>query len=247
MKSLGNATRLALVAISVYVASISPGLSANFFQDAWGVVTDPLKLRQASSTLSDSLERSLIQLGALEATGNYDAQQRLEQIRSILHDVIGGTDNTISLATNNMLELESSINADAIKLIYRAQCASEVVLMNQFQRSFAQLMANLQKADPSIRLGGIRIIDLTANNITIDDPDQAYISTKSAVIAKLQKDVTDNSKAYEILSAYQNLEMAAKFTRCYYLDQALDKRFVQEVNELERQSLPWVMVVTPTM
>jgi hypothetical protein len=247
MKSLGSAIRLAVVALSSYVASSSPGLSGNFFQDAWGVITDPLKLQQSSSTLSDSLQRSLIQLSTLEAQGNYDAQQRLEQIRSIVQDVIGGTAVTISLETAKMLELEAAINADAVKLIYRAECASEVVVMNQLQRGFAQLMANLQKADPSIRLVGIRVIDLTANNIVIDDPDQAYISTKSTLLAQLQKDVADDSKAYEILSAYQNLEMAAKFTRCYYLDQALEKRFVEEVNELERLSLPWVLIVTPTM
>src|SRR5438552_779673 len=68
---------------SVLLASFAPSLAGNFFEDAWGVVTDPIGLRTASSTLAESLERSLIQLQALEAQGNYDFQQRLEQIRSI--------------------------------------------------------------------------------------------------------------------------------------------------------------------
>jgi hypothetical protein len=53
-------------------------------------VTDPLKLGKSSSVLAESLQRSLIQLQALEAQGNYDVQQRLEQIRSILHGVGDG-------------------------------------------------------------------------------------------------------------------------------------------------------------
>jgi hypothetical protein len=107
---------LAAAASSVLLASFAPSLAGNFFEDAWGVVTDPLKLGKASSVLAESLQRPLIQLQALEAQGNYDVQQRLEQIRSILHDAIGGTQDTIALATKNMLALEGQINADAVSL-----------------------------------------------------------------------------------------------------------------------------------
>jgi hypothetical protein len=238
---------LVLLIILTLVASASPAISRNVFQDAWGVVTDPFKLEKSSSELSQSLERTLAQLGVLESKTDYDVQQRLEQIRSIVHDALDGAHALVADATKRMLALEAQINADAIRLIYRAQCAVEVVLMDQFQRSFVQLISNLKKADPSITILGVRIINLDVSDIKIDYPDQAYISTKAAILAALQKSVRDDSKAYNILSAYQNLERAASFTRCYYIDQALETRWVQEVNELERLSLPWVLVVQPTM
>jgi hypothetical protein len=246
MQTFARVIRVVLV-VSALLGSNSLGISGNVFQDAWGIASDPIGLQRASSELSASGERTLIQLRALGAQTNYDVQQRLEQVRAIVQDAISGTRETIEIATTRMHALEAAINADAIKLIYRAQCASEVVLMNQFQRAFAQLIANLKKADPSIRILGITVVDLTAGDIKIDNPDDAYISTKSAVFDTLKREVSDKSKAYRILSAYQNLEVAAKFTRCHYIDQALEKRWVEEVNELERLSLPWVLVVTPTM
>jgi hypothetical protein len=238
---------LAFLVISALVVSTAPAFSGNLFQDVWGVATDPLKLEKSSSELSQSLERTLGQLSALEGQANYDLQQRLEQIRSIVHDALNGTQGIIADATKRMLALEARINADAIRLIYRAQCAAEVVLMDQLQRSFVQLISNLKKADPSVTILGIRVINLDVSDIKIDYPDQAYLSTEATVFASLRNSVTDGSKAYDILSAYQNLERAARFTRCYYIDQALETRWVQKVNELERLSLPWVLVVQPTM
>ncbi|AWM06100.2 hypothetical protein [Bradyrhizobium symbiodeficiens] len=238
---------LAFLVTSAVFISTSPAVSGNAFQDVWGVATDPLKLEKSASELSQSLERTMAQLGALESQANYDLEQRLEQIRSIVHDALNGTRDIVADATKRMLALEAQVNADAIKLIYRAQCAAEVVLMDQLQRSFAQLIANLKRADPSVTILGARVISLDISDVKIDYPDQAYLSTEATVLAALKKSVNDGSKAYEILSAYQNLERAARFTRCYYIDQAAETRWVQKVNELERLSLPWVRVVQPTM
>jgi hypothetical protein len=70
---------------------------------------DPIGLDRASKTLSDSLQRTLIQLQALESQANYDAQQRLEQIRSIVEEVLKGTQEAIDDATAKMLTLEGQI------------------------------------------------------------------------------------------------------------------------------------------
>ena len=247
MESLARAIWSILIAVTVLTASISPGISQNFFTEVGNVVTDPIKLRAASSDLSDSLERSLIQLNVLEAQVNYDAQERLEQIRTIAKEAIGGTDTVIANATQKMLALEAKINTDALDKIYRIECGVQKVLMDQLQRGFAQLIANVKKANAGISILGIKIINLDVNEIEINNPDQAYISTKEAILTALDAKVTEDSKAYEILSAYQNLESAAKFVRCYYKDQALDRRWVEEVNELERLSLPWVLIVSPKM
>ena len=201
--------------------------TSRVFEDVWGVVTDPLKLGQSSAQLAASVERVMLQLQALQAKADYDVKQRLEQVRSILKE-------TIAEASERMLAVEKEINADAVRLIYRAQCATDVVLLDRLQRSFAQLISNLNKANPGIRILGVTIIDVSANEVKIDNPDQAYASTKAAVMSRLEQTMSDESNAYDILSAYQNLAMAASFTRCHYIDLALAVRLTEEVNEFDR-------------
>jgi hypothetical protein len=86
-----------ILAGSALVLSSHPS-SSNFFGDLWGIATDPLKLGRASGEFSNSLQRTLIQLEELERHGNYDVKERLEQIRSIVRDVIAGSQETIAVA-----------------------------------------------------------------------------------------------------------------------------------------------------
>jgi hypothetical protein len=117
--------------------------------------------------------------------------------------------------------------------------------MDTAQKSFAGLISTLSKADPSIVILGIKIIDLKTNNVEISYPDQAYISTKAAALSELEKTTSDASPAYDILSVYQNLEIAAKYNRCYYRGQVNETVWAEEANEMERISMPWVSVVQP--
>lgn len=217
--------------------------SANFFQDVWGVVTDPLKLKKSSSTLSDSVERSLIELKALEGTTNGHVQERLEQIRSIVNGAINGTGAQISSALDKMNEVERHINEDAVNIIYRGQCAVEVAGTDQIQRAYAELVDNLRKSEPGIVIFGIKIISLSAKKVDVSDPDKAFFSLREAVFKRLNSDTSDNTSAYDILSAYQNLARLARLTRCHYIDLPLAAVMTKEVNELNRLSLPWVQVV----
>lgn len=210
--------------------------------DAWSVVGDPIGLKKASNKLSDSLERTLNQLNVLERQINYDATQRLDQIRSILHDVDRMTTEQMVNAEKAMISVETQVYRDAINLIYRAECAVAVAVL-QFHQAFADLISNLIKADPSIKIAGIKIVDLSANKIEIQDPDTAYWDTKTARLKVLDNKITDDTDAYEIFSAYQNLERASKLARCHYVDQQLGLLFVEEANALEVLSLPWNTVV----
>jgi hypothetical protein len=210
------------------------------------VSLDPIGLVKSSQTVSDSLNRTMIQLQALEGTANYHLEARLEQVRSIVHDLNTGAQDTVARAELAMLTLEKQVNKDAVEFLYRTQCAAAGVT-DQLQRAFAGSIQNLIKADPSINILGLKVVEGTANPITIDNPDDAYNSTKLAVMSRLEKDVKDSSRAYMILSAYQNLERGAKLARCSYIDQAGEDLWLTEVNNLERLSRPWVSVVQPSM
>lgn len=215
--------------------------SSNVFEDAWNVVADPLKLDHSSKTLSDSLYRTLLQVDTLESRANYDASQRIAQIRSILADA----DQDINKAEKEMAAIEAKVNQDAINLIYRSECALVIATL-EFRQGMADILSDLRKSDPHVTVAGITIVDFKSNKFEINDPDKAYWDLKKKRLLLLENDVTDDSNAYEILSTYQNLERAAKFARCSYLDQALDLMFVSETNGLELLSLPWTTTVRVT-
>jgi hypothetical protein len=217
----------------------------NAFQDVWSAFNDPLKLRESSRNISESLERSLNQLRALQHASNDMAQQRLEQIRSIMREFQAQFDQSIDRIARRLLEIENQIYEDSIQLIYRAQCAAEVALMDQFQRGFAQFIMHLREANPSLRIAGYRVISVGINRIEITDPDLAYRVAKNEVEARLRREIRERDNAYQILSAWQNLERSARFARCHYIDQVLAVWFSQEIAELSRRSSPWVTVVRP--
>jgi hypothetical protein len=202
-------------------------------------LSDPIGLKK----MSDSAERIMIQLQQLEGIANAHVRERLEQVRSILRDAINGSQEVIAKATQSMLDVEKQVNSDAANLLYNVKCVTDVTLLNTAPRSFAELISTLKKADPGIKIFGIKIVNLGTNDVQILKPDEAYGSTKKEALRKLEKDVTDSSKANDIFSTYQNLELSAKFTACSYKGQAAEQDYIQDANEFERRSIPWRTVV----
>jgi hypothetical protein len=227
-------------AIVAFAILLSPKLAiaGTVLQDAWNVVSDPIGLQRSSGELSDSLQRTLIQLSSMESATNEHVAERLEQIRSILKDVIGGTDETIEKARKAMQDIESKVNLDAYNMIYSVKCVTDVTFKSTIQESFAGIISSLAKADPSLKFLGLTIVNLQTNEVKIYDPDQAYISTKRNAEIKLIQSVDDNSKAYDILSYYQNMEQSARYVECYYKDTTLGMVYAREANELELLSIP---------
>jgi hypothetical protein len=224
-------------------------ISLSFYSvrcDALEITFDLLGVSSASRELSEAADRTMRQLSELEGKANYDVKERLEQLRGIVQQAIAGGQATIDKAVAAMNQLENQVNKDAIDLLYRTRCLAEIALMDQAQRSFAMFISNLIRANPGVKILGINVVNISVEPVTITDPDIAYISTKSAVLEKL-KDIKEDTPAYSILSAYQNLERGAISARCIYLGQGLDVRWVKEVNELERLSAPWITVVEPSM
>ncbi len=121
------------------IAPANPS-SADFFEDVWGVATDPLKLGKASTELSDSVERTMIQLRSLEGVANSHATERLEQIRSIVKDAIDGSYDEVQKSIKSMRELDKQVNKDAMNLVYNVKCASDITFMDTAQKSFAGLI-----------------------------------------------------------------------------------------------------------
>jgi hypothetical protein len=206
---------------------------------------DPLGLGGATQTAADSVDRTMIQLQKLENVTAAHVEQRLEQIRSIIKDATVGTQATIDLATIDMLILEGQVNADAVNLIYRTECAANTILNYQLQKSFANFISTLKKADPALAFAGVRFLNIDMNEVTIDEPNNAYASAKAAALTALNR-MDDNSSAYKIVFIYQNLGAAAMYARCHYIDdRAAQIFFTMEANDWERRAAPWIAVARP--
>jgi hypothetical protein len=251
MQACKVAIRLSVI-VCAFLISVSA--YAGLVQDIGGFLTDPLKLDKSTTNLGQSADRALAALQALEVKSSYDVQSRLEQIRSIIKDLNDGiakhiqsADALIAKAQSAMNALEQKIDDDAINLIYRAQCAAEVALTDQLQRSLADTIDTIVKANPGVTILGIRVGGVDLKPVTITDPDIAYSSTKSFYLVELGK-LKASDPAILIPSKFANVARFARFARCHYIDAPLGMRFLQEEIEFNQLSVPWLStVVKPTL
>lgn len=246
-------TILSLIFSTVYTprAHAFPSLG-----DALDLVFDPLKLGKGSTQILEAVERIQTvasELRDLEGKTNDDLKARIEQVQTIIDNVISAVDRNvanlseiIANAERSLANLEQQIYKDAIDLLYRAQCVAEVVTSDQLQRGVAKAVQTLAQAHPRIRLLGITIIDLSSDNIKIDAPDQAYISLRDAYLQDLSN-IKPNDKAYEIVSAYSNISRMARFARCSYLDKPNAQYFISEEAKYDRLVNIWMSIVIPKM
>jgi len=126
----------------------------------------------------------------------------------------------------------------AIKIIEKFECAANVINA-EFQQALQDFIANLIKADPSIRILGINVIDLSANKIDIQDPDQAYKLTRNQALMKLGA-ITEDAPAYEIVSTYANIARFAQYARCNYPGKPNEVLLLEEQLKFENLQIPWV-------
>ena len=203
MRAFGQRTWLIIGAAGLTLSSASPS-NANVFQDLWEIVTDPLKLGKSSDKLSATVQDALVQLQAMEATGNHHAEERLEQIRSILRGAFEGGQETIDRAEADMLALEKKIDQDAVDFVYRAQCAVQQTL-DQGHNSFAEYASDLRQVNPGIFIFGIEVVDIRTHDIKVTEPDRAYRTIKAEKLRQLDKAVTENTPAADIVSVYRIL------------------------------------------
>jgi hypothetical protein len=173
MESISRTIMLTIFVSGVLISSCSTSHSGNVFEDLWSDFNDPIGIQRASKDIFDGVERTLMQLNTLETRVNYDAAQRISQIRAILADA----DRSIDKVKEDVLAIEKQVNGDAINLIYRAECAAPIAVL-QFRQGFSDLVSDLIKTNPALKVAGLNIVDLSLNKIEITDPDKAYWDLK---------------------------------------------------------------------
>ena len=246
---VGRSLRACLLStVALYAAQmLAPSAAtASFWTDLGGVITDPLKLQSSSKEVSASLQRTMFQLDQLESQSNYDIADRINQVSQVVNEALSGSEALEAKAISDANNLEQQVNSDAINLIYNIQCTTDVILNGQLQQSFASLLNKFGDAQLSLHIFGIKVADLQSKKVSVQNPDQAYWSVKSQIMAALEAKTTDNSLAYEITSTYDDLALTAEQTACFYRHQPdKESEFISEINNLKIMSLEWKSVVLP--
>lgn len=217
--------------------------------DAAGLVTDPLNAGSAAKTASDALDRALIQLKLIQEETDRDIRDYLSEIDSIARLITESIEQTGQRAENTLLELaaraealEERIYQDAIDIVYRVQCASEVFATDSLKRALADAVNTLRAADPNFTFFGLRVAGTEIEPIDIPDPDIAYRAVKQQRQARLAN-LTATDDAYIIVSTYLNLARLARLTQCHYIDQNQSIIFVRDYLEFERLNKPWTEIL----
>lgn len=239
-----SAKGLALIIIMILVVPES-----SFAFSVTGFLSDPLKLDSSSKRISASLDRSLRQLAAIQDETDADVREYLEQIEEIVRSFnseiragIADIDQIVAKAISKAEQLEQQIYKDAVKLIWRAQCAAEVTLTDSLQRGLADAINSIRRADPSFKILGVPIGRAEVKPVDVPDPDLAYRAIKRKYLERLNK-VDEFDDPYVFISTYSNLARLARQTRCHYLGQSAGDLFVRDFFEFERLAAPWKDIV----
>jgi len=223
---------------------------ANLLGEAYGIVTDPLKLAKGSQNILDSVIRVqglMKDLDSMEVRTNKDISDRLMQVKGITDQVIAAVDRNVAVAVtlvDQMNQLEKDIFARAEGLIEKARCLVANT-MDELDTELKRAALTLKTANPRITLLGIPIINLTTSEVKIDDPWQGYLSIANFHLAEIQK-LTDTSPAREFLHHYGEIVRLGKRAQCAYEGTSgatwLEQMYVIPYSELQDQ---WITVVHP--
>jgi hypothetical protein len=213
----------------------SQGAKANVFQDAWGVVTDPFKLKASS----ENLYLTVMQLDNLEKRGNVDIRDRLNQLDEIVS-------RNEAQAVADVNKFEKTLYEDTSDLLRKISCVGTDLLQNDLRDAVANAVQTLADSDPSIYIGPWKIADLRGKKVQLDNPSTIYYATRDVLLDNLTKSVEATVSAgkpmpvYVIFDTYQNIERLANKATCGYPGQSLkEAEFTMEANRMELKSIPW--------
>lgn len=220
-----------------------------FRLDVFGIVTDPLKVGEASSNALDairSLERIVSQIDELREKFDADVDGHLTNVQTILAQANADIENRIEQAATELRNLEQQLYRDALSLLREAECTLERMSNDAMLRSFASSINLIRRSNPTflVDLGLLQPKgEIQLEQVAVIDPDKAYLAIRRERLAMLEL-VKEEDLAYsEVVSIYQNLGRLALATTCHYDRSGGSQIFLRDVNEFRVLSVPWLETV----
>jgi hypothetical protein len=236
--------------------SLASAAHADVLSDIGGVITDPFKLGKASENILESVNRINAMLQELEGKTNQDLKDRIAQVQTLVDGVISAVDRNVkdvkeivANAEAQINKLEEKIVSDAEELLHKVQCTVRVILDQEIENGLTKIVEQLRSANPALRLFGIPIANITVRQIKTEDPFDAYLETKAALLAEYRK-IGPHDGAYKIPQTFGNIATLAYLTRCEdtaNTKPAVDQILLKEEIEFKRLQQPWTSVLTPRL
>lgn len=214
--------------------AIAPApLAADIVKDAWGILTDPLKLGSGSSNLLASVREARDAISALDdlqAQTDENVRHYLADIDEKIADIDGRTEARIAQVADEILEIEEVIVRDIKTVIRDVECAAIRTLEDALEQTFRDILpAPLEGSSRYVQMpfgtqrGSIlgfipwgeqpRVLEIDLS--TSPPPDKIFRDIESAYLQSLSE-ATDDDRAIVLIATYANLARLAKKTSCFY-------------------------------
>lgn len=223
---------------------------ANVFKDAWHIVTDPLKLGEASQNALDAIgqfnslaDRVAAHLEALRGNLSEDVQGHFDRVQGLVGEVntdvashIDHLDQVIGRRIDELRELEAQIYIDTAKLIDCSLTNAE----EEAKRAIADAFNEIADAEPTVYV--LWFIPMAKVHVTpqdLRDPLVEWKRLQARDVAYLNS-LTDTSDANEIMLTLLKMSHATGRVLCVYRN---DNRAVIELSteqaRIDARAEPW--------
>ncbi|MGR9503663.1 hypothetical protein ACU8MW_08095 [Rhizobium leguminosarum] len=223
----------------------------DFFTDVWHVVTDPLKLGEASDNISASLQtiseienRIYAHASALEQQANGDVLRDLEEVKKLESQINSDVtargeqlDTVLRRRIEQLQQLEASFYADTADLV---RC-STVNVAEEAKGALADALNQISDSEPTVYfLWVFPIAKVHVNPQSIGDPLEAWKRLEGQYVEVLQT-VKEESDANIIPATYAKMMIATDRVLCVVKREPSTFADIQlEFAGIEARARPWV-------
>jgi len=216
--------RLLALVLTIFFASST---SANVLKDAWGVITDPLKLASAGNSAVEAVNRAedaLLALKALQRDTDADIRFYLDRLSGLIAELESAIDRRSTAIISRIVDeinafadrIDRSINSAIVQL----ECAAEVTLNDTLKRAFGGNIMLITRDKLEIvlpfkkQIGGIfpmttdDIVEIDLTHVT--SPFHIYEIIRDRHLQNI-KYANPDSRAKDLVLAYADIARFARF------------------------------------
>lgn len=221
------------------MSTVSPA-RAGFFEDAWGVVTDPLKIGKGSDNAVHAVERLAIHVARIQRQLDESAKNRIDQVGLILRQTKFDIDDSIAKMFAEVATFQTKFFADTAELV---RCSGEIT-GEAIRSNLAKALNDLGQRKPKIVIFGWVIVTAEIEARDIESPIDSFRRVKSLYDQKLAK-IGENDHPAKITDIYAEVARLARLTRCHYHEDSAKWLELYSDYELENIRLQkyWTRVV----
>ena len=232
----------------VFLAVLLPSQSnAGFLSEAWGVVTDPLKLDSSTENMIHAVERAALHMKdlkkGLDDSGRVvDANIRdyLTEIDDTINGAIGSADHVVSNALIKISSIEKDFFNHSNQLV---KCSVELT-STEIINTLTEMLNTVGATKPRFLLFGfIKIgeVELTAQDIS--SPIEGYYLAQDKAKERLAS-LQETDLARKVEAIYGDMEQLAHDTKCHYESKNyLQVRLTKDIYEYRRLHRVWAGLV----